>query len=335
MKRRLLEFLSEVGLLDEVPAEDPGRGVVLARGVCFLHDGADNPNAFLLYADGFVCTTNGCHHTWEFGHNLEGLIRLMVHRVCGRTLNWRDAWGYAQENKDRLRELVDGRTRAAQGGGGRRGRVPYTLGDLAACLAVPDAYYLGRGYQPETLRHFGVGTGVRPLPDGNRLLGWAVFPVVDSLGDLVGYTARDPRWAKGGPGGKWHHALSRGEHLFNRRNAAHSLGRTNVVVLCEGPGDVMRFHEAGYPSAVAVLGSSLSEGQFYGLHGLLARGCKLYVAADNDEAGRKFAAQAYAKVRGPFDASVIFPPRGKDFGELDPAEIRALGLHSGRRLACS
>jgi hypothetical protein len=41
MKTRLLSFLKDVGLLDEVPAEDPGKGRVLARGVCPPHDGAD------------------------------------------------------------------------------------------------------------------------------------------------------------------------------------------------------------------------------------------------------------------------------------------------------
>src|SRR5262249_45819946 len=118
-----------------------------------------------------------CHHTREFGHNLEGLLRLMVHRVTDEVLSWRAAWDYAKQNKARLKELVGDSLRPASR---KRVRsvVDWTKEDLAACLEVPSSHYLKRGYRPETLQHFGVGTCVRFLPDGKKLLGWTIIPIL-------------------------------------------------------------------------------------------------------------------------------------------------------------
>src|SRR5262249_7826156 len=101
--KNVLRYLADLGLIGEVPDEHPASRRVLARSVCFLHDGADNPNAFLLFADGFACTTKGCHKDKTFGCNLPGLVRHMVYRVTGEVMDWRPAWKYARANRDRLR----------------------------------------------------------------------------------------------------------------------------------------------------------------------------------------------------------------------------------------
>ena len=126
-----------------------------------------------------MCETNKCHKDKEFGCNLHGLIRHLVYKVSGEVLDWRPAWAFAQQNIDRLKEHLAGRVRQTSTGGHRR-VVHWTRDDLLGCLEVPSRYYLGRGYRAETLQHFGVGTCVRPLPDGKRLLDWAVFPIWDA-----------------------------------------------------------------------------------------------------------------------------------------------------------
>jgi hypothetical protein len=324
MKKYLLHFLQRLGLLAEVPETLPSKGKVLARSVCFLHDGADNPNAFLLYADGFVCTTNQCHHTMEFGHNLEGLIRLMVHKVTNKVMPWKEAWRFAQNNVDLLKELIGERVRHACGDSSGDRIITWSREDLADCLKVPDAYYLGRGFRPETLEFYGVGTCVRPLPDGNdRLLGWSIIPVLD-WGDPrpLGYTARNPRWVPGGAHPKWHHAVSRSQCLFNMGNFWPG---SDPLIICEGPGCVMRFREAGLLSAVATLGASLSDRQ-YGLFMCVLYHQQVYIAADADEAGRQFAENVKKRIEGIClrEPRIVYPPETKDFGDMTPEQIRAM-----------
>src|SRR5262249_26464234 len=152
-------------------------------------------SAFLLFQDGWSCQTRQRHKDREFGCNLFGLIRHMVFKLTDQVLPWKDAWRYAQAHVGDLRELVGDRARAARAGAEHEPVISFRREALMSCLEVPAALYLGRGYRPETLAHFGVGACVRPLPDGRDLRGWPVFPVaLDASGRNYGYTARNPRW---------------------------------------------------------------------------------------------------------------------------------------------
>jgi hypothetical protein len=324
-----LYFLEHIGLIGDVPSEKPARRTVLARSVCPLHDGADNPNAFLVFADGFVCTTGGCHGQRGLGSNLPGLIRHLVWRLTAREMAWREAWRWANNHVNDLRELVGEKVRHARAKGGRRA-VNYTAEELTACLQVPDPFYLSRGYQPETLRHFGVGKCVRRLPDDekNYRSGWSVFPVLEwdwyTGLTLVGYTARNPRWTKGGTAAKWHHALPVSEHLYNQWGITRCCRPSFFI--CEGPGCVMRLWEAGFPYAVATFGAKLLSTQRGGLFGHIDdRDVTVYIAADNDETGRLFAADVYRQVEGVCirEPVVLFPPAGfKDVGDMPASDLR-------------
>ncbi len=286
MKTHLLRYLHSIGLLGEVPAKEPAPRKVLARSVCFLHDEADNPNAFLLYADGYACMTHQCHQNRTFGLNLEGLIRHMVFRVTQEVMPWWKAWDYARSNKARLKKLVGESARHVTTKSSEHKPVEWTLKDLASSLSTPDAYYLKRGYRPETLEHFGVGTCVRPLPDGKNLPGWSIIPIPDLPNQpLCGYTARNPRWHDGSPYPKWYHAVSRRNCLFNSYAASKKLW---PLIFCEGPGCVMRFHEAGFPGGIATLGTTLTSGQYYKFLSIYYNQ-RVLIAADADEPGQKFA----------------------------------------------
>src|SRR3954454_10336221 len=114
LDKEVMHYLSAIGLLDQVPKVHPGTRKVLARSVCFLHDGADNPNAFLLFADGYVCDTNKCHMDRKFGCNLPGLIRHMVYRLTGREMDWPAAWRYAKANPSAFKQLVGDDVRHAK-----------------------------------------------------------------------------------------------------------------------------------------------------------------------------------------------------------------------------
>ena len=318
MNLPVLQLLKQIGLIETIPDDLPPPGKPLARGVCPLHDGADNPNAFVVYADGFVCATHHCHKTREFGHNLEGLIRHMAHKVTGEVMAWRPAWAFARKNVERLKSLIE-KTDARPSNKSIQRVVTWSLDDLRACLEIPDPFYVSRGYRPETLEYFSVGRCIHPLPDGNdRLVGWSIIPVLKrSHLPPLGYTARNPRWSPGGT--KWIHHVAKSEALFNEQNA----GWGGPLIICEGPGDVMRFFEAGLRGAVATLGASLSDQQYFSLLALMDIGRRVYIAADADETGRKFAEAAKRKLARVADPIIVFPTRGKDFGELTPQEIIA------------
>jgi hypothetical protein len=324
-----MEFLKEVGLLNAVPATPPGKGKVLARGVCPLHDDADNPHGFLLFADGFACTTSGCHKELGLGSNLEGLVRHLVHRLTGEVMSWRDAWDFARENLSLVRELVATCNARPAHESADEPEVTWTKGDLAACLEVPSRYYLKRGFRPDTLEHFGVGDCVRPLPDGRKLLGWPVVPVLyRQWGPRAGYTARNPKFGDGVQKVKWLHAFPKGRVLFNVGNA--SRVDRGPLIICEGPGEVFRFQEAGYRASVATCGGALSEGQYFGSFLFNLDGRRgVYIAADADVAGEKFAEQTKKMIQGVCleEPTILRPPAGrKDFGEATPDEIRAMRL---------
>ncbi len=337
---RYLPFLKDIGLLDELPTETPPQGTVLARSACFLH-GGDNPNAFLLFADGFVCTTHDCHKDRSLGRNIPGLIRHIVQRLTGEAMEWRAAWRWAKDNRVAIRKLVGDHVRAGKAkGSSEEEYVTWTDEELAACLQVPDPYYLSRGYRPETLRHFGVGRCVLPLPDGrDTLKGWSVFPVRSEewwrhmlWGNgtplLHGYTARNPRHTKRGESIKWLHAVKRDECVYNF--GCHRPGKVEQFFICEGPGCVMRLWEAGYPYAVALLGASLSPSQHGLLHLLslyLTDTATIYIAGDNDEKGRAFAEEVRQKIRGgltnDFPVPLFPPDQYKDVGDMPADELRA------------
>jgi 5S rRNA maturation endonuclease (ribonuclease M5) len=330
VKTYLLKFLKEVGLLNAVPESPPGKGKVLARGVCPLHEDADNPHGFLLYADGFACTTVGCHKERGLGSNLEGLVRHLAHRLTGDEMTWHDAWAFARKNVSQVRELVATCKARPANTSSDEQEAFWTADEVVACLEVPSRYYLKRGFRPETLEHFGVGDCVRPLPDGRNLLGWPVVPVPYSWdrGLRAGYTARNPRFGDGVQKVKWLHAFPKRRILFNVENACKAY--REPFILCEGPGDVFRFYEGGQRGAMATCGGALSESQYFASFVLKLDGRRaVYIAADADEPGEKFAQQTKNLVQGvcPSEPTILRPPAGRrDFGEATPDEIRALEL---------
>jgi DNA primase len=95
------------------------------------------------------------------------------------------------------------------------------------------------------------------------------------------------------------------------------------LIICEGPGCVLRFHEAGFPGGVATFGHSLSQTQYFHLVGLLHRDLQVFIAGDTDEVGRKFAEWLKHELSGVCNPVVIYPPKGKDFGDASTEEVRA------------
>lgn len=157
----------------------------------------------------------------------------------------------------------------------------------------PDEF-LKRGYTKETLKHFRVG-----LTSDNEI----VIPYYKSFlspTELVGYQTRvyepDRR--------------VRNSKAFDKKNYLYNLDTTkDYVILVEGQSDVWRLYQHGYNSC-ALMGASISDSQVQ----QLSKFKKVYLALDNDLAGRKGTELCYCALKNYSDLYLI-PYTTKDPGE--------------------
>ena len=165
-----------------------------------------------------------------------------------------------------------------------------------AAMEIPSPYYLDRGYSPEVLNRYDVGTCDSP---GKPLHNRAVVPVFDTEAKtIIGFTGRSlfegcPECKNHHPAGecfhapKWKHTsgFQKENCLYNMWYAKQNIMETGVIVLVESPGNVWRLEEAGIHNSVAIFGAHISDAQKHLVDssGALSIVCLL----DNDEAGRK------------------------------------------------
>ena len=120
----------------------------------------------------------------------------------------------------------------------------------------------------------------------NRLM----FPVIDVRGSVIGFSGR----LLGDDGPKYLNSpetpvFSKSSNLFGLNLAKKS--KSGYIILVEGNVDVVALHQAGFDSAVASLGTSLTDEQAR----LISRYVnEVVLCYDSDEAGKKAAQRAIA-----------------------------------------
>lgn len=133
-----------------------------------------------------------------------------------------------------------------------------------------------RGIREATAIEFGVGFYSGPGLMQHRL----VIPIQDEGGRLVGYCGRsldgsEPRY-------KFPLKFPKSRLLFNLHRAAAT--RQSEVIVVEGFFDCLHVYQAGFPSVVALMGSSLYERQY---QLLVERFRHIRLMLDGDSAGRR------------------------------------------------
>jgi hypothetical protein len=172
-----------------------------------------------------------------------------------------------------------------------RGTLPPRLPIIAASPAVePNAplrfrlhhidgrhpYLADRDLTSETVSTFGVG-----FYHGRGFLhGRVVIPIHNERGELIAYAGRaigteEPKY-------RFPAGFRKSRVLFNLHRASATGGRDVMVV--EGFFDAVAVHQAGYPSVVALMGSTLSPCQ---ADLLTSRFDRVIVMLDGDDAGRQ------------------------------------------------
>jgi len=176
-------------------------------------------------------------------------------------------------------------------------------------------YLEGRGFPRWLVEQYQIGACLEPH---KYMSGRVVVPVCDINGGIVGFTGRtlDEDWeAKSIP--KWRHSKGSwaSRNLFNINNAAPHIQNTGVVIVVEGPFDVLRLEEAGIRNAVSILGKTLHSGQMTLLY--KAGAFAILDALDNDAAGQIGSQNLKKKASCMFDVKKLkLPDSYKDFGDM-------------------
>ena len=184
----------------------------------------------------------------------------------------------------------------------------------------PDAlisHLRGQGHKDSDI----LAAGLARRVEGGRLMdqmrGRLMFPIHNVRGDMVGFGARLLR----GEGPKYLNTpetplYKKSELLYGMDKARSAISREELGVVVEGYTDVIAFHLADLPLAVATCGTALGEAHFDLLRRFSSR---IVLAFDADAAG------AGAAVRGDdlritselgLDLRVAVMPEGRDPADL-------------------
>jgi len=171
----------------------------------------------------------------------------------------------------------------------------------------------GKGYSQEELIAAGLARRGKNGGAYDYFRGRLMFPVIDVRGSVIGFSGRiigdgEPKYLNSPDTPVY----SKSRSLFALNLAKKS--KSGYILLAEGNIDVVSLHQAGFDSAVASLGTSLTTDQAR----LLARYTKeIVICYDSDGAGQKAAQRAITLLR-PLDLSVrvLQIPGAKDPDEF-------------------
>jgi DNA primase len=152
-----------------------------------------------------------------------------------------------------------------------------------------------------------------------------LFPIFSENGEAVAIGGRilpgssDPAKYKNSPETP---IYTKSKTLYGLNWAKADIVNANQVIVCEGYTDVIGFHKAGLPRAVATCGTAFTEEHVRLLKKYASR---VVLAFDADNAGQGAAERFYEwEEKYQVEVSVAAFPRGKDPGELaqhDPAAL--------------
>jgi len=337
------------GFLDELRARVPisgvvGRKVKLLRrgrehtGLCPFHN--EKTPSFTVSDDkGFYhCFGCGAHgDVISFVKETEGLsFPEAVERLAGEAgLEVPRASREEQQRADRRDTLHDVTAAAADG--------------FRAKLAAPEGqeardYLSGRGLDAATIEAFGLGfapgqrgllrkamnargidderlieVGLLKRPeDGGALRDYffdrIVYPINDRQGNVIGFGGR----AMGESKAKYLNSpetilFHKGRVLYNLDKARRAARDMKEVIVAEGYMDVIALAQAGFPAAVAPLGTALTETQIGELWRMVR---EPILCLDGDQAGRRAAFRAAERalplLRAGHSLQFAFLPEGDD-----------------------
>ena len=177
-----------------------------------------------------------------------------------------------------------------------------------------------RGHEPGNIQAAGLGSPSSRGGMVDRFRGRLMFPINDLRGDPVGFGARildgdGPKYLNSPETPIYH----KSRLLFGLDRAKSDIVRRDLVVVVEGYTDVIAFHLAGHPVAVATCGTALGEEHLDLLRRFSSR---VVLAFDSDAAGTGAALRGFDRsVPGDLDLRMARFPDGRD-----PADLQQAGM---------
>jgi 5S rRNA maturation endonuclease (ribonuclease M5) len=290
---------------------------------CPIHAGSDNPQglSISLYRKAWRCWTRGCHEdssTDIFGFiggclktdNFSEILRYVcnLYSVDGAKTNKKQ-----KSNLDKDSELFKKLVKQFKKERQKIANPTETfIGPFPKKMLGGSPYFESRGFNRETLKHFGVRDS-----DSFVMRNRSIIPVVYKQGK-IGFIARATKeWVQ--PKYLFSEGFKKTDYLYNYDNAIKRAQEIGCIFLVEGQGDVWKLYEAGVYNAVGLFGKDISRSQ----RSLLLNSgvTKLVILTDNDQAGRE------AKIKIKRDMSrmfkLIFPKmKTKDLGNMFTDKIK-------------
>ena len=190
-----------------------------------------------------------------------------------------------------------------------------------------DALSRGSGIDGELLRTVGLGFTNRAGRMQDALRARVLFPIYSDNGEAVAIGGRilpgssDPAKYKNSPETP---IYAKSKTLYGLNWAKGDIANNDQAIVCEGYTDVIGFHRAGVPRAVATCGTAFTEEHVRLIKRYASR---VVLAFDADSAGQGAAERFYEwEQKYQVQVSVLRLPDGKDPGELaqrDPAALAA------------
>jgi DNA primase len=160
-------------------------------------------------------------------------------------------------------------------------------------LDAEHPYLKGRGFMPETIKHFGLGFCSRGL-----LKARVAIPLHDHEGKLVGYAGRvvdDASISEDNPRYRFPGKRERdGKHFEFRKtlflyNGFRIKAPVDDLIVVEGFTGVWWLNQNGLPHVVGTMGSDCSETQAELIVSLVKPNGRVWIAPDGDKAGERYA----------------------------------------------
>lgn len=307
-------------LLKSLGFESPRETSRELRTKCKIH-GGDNDTSFRFNKDRktWVCFSHKCHEL--YGNDILGLI------MCALNVDFVTAVGYL---KSLVGDVGDVNSRYAfhkrqkeceefvrlYGDGAAR---PWYVSEdqLSNFYRSKRSDYFNRkGFSNETLDFFEVAGGWHDENGEVR----DIIPIRNDTGELEAYSLRS-LVDKADEDDKYRHTpgFDKDNCLYNLHRAKYYANKLPVVVV-EGFKSVWRLYDYGIHNVVAIMGSSLSEGQRYLLISYAVNGVVLLF--DNDVAGVKGTSSAYGDLQSMLKVRPVFIQEVDVNGKgLDPADL--------------
>lgn len=330
-------------------------------GSCPIHQG-DNPTALNFYHTGHTaignwqCKTHGCHKI--FGKNSIGFIRGLLsankHRWSKRgdeeaayaeTVLWCEKFFGIKYTSDKMELNEDTSISYSINRIYTEEKIPcsFQITDKQyrnSGLEFPSPYFLGRGYESETLNEFSIGycsnpkkpmytRSVVPLHshDGKSIvgcLGRSVWDKCDLCSCYHDPNNMCPSKERKGIYSKWKNSLNYpgSFELYNFHRARKFIEKSGVVILTEGSPNVWRLFEADFPMSLSCNAANFTAQQKKILD--ISGANTIIIVPDADEASKFLVEKVIDVCKMSYNIVTIEPSYDDDIGQCNIETVKTI-----------